>query len=581
MSQFKNSEIMVEFASIIQDQDGFRKCAWTSRDLTKALALEGIIAGGIAGAGAAGVGSAGATGVAGALTALVPVGGGAAAAGGGAAAGGIGAAIASNPIGWIIGAVLLVGGTAAAIYFAVSKTDDNLKDLISRIEALDYEDTPVKNRVQSWIDGLTEKLDVFQLPEAGAQNEEEKIQQLAMLSSEMEATIRYLEDEIWAQWPETKKYLEDWQTFPFNDPKDFEESFKKTHATLKAATDNIKKQSRKAMGSFLNPTKLMKEIGDLEAQITKAWAPPQYDPAELDAIKKGKNWVESKTGLKEYGDVAPKLVELRDDLKTKILPEAMKRRGKRSSIEHPISKRAVSLPDTPSQPVATPEAKPGRPISKRPHIPRNDVVENLQGHLNHLKVALQVPFESLKQDGRYGPKTADALVKTLDVVGKMNPDLLKWLQWQGIPVSRVTEIQLMNSNPAYITQITRVIGQMVDAIRTGGPETIKDFTFGQQAPGTPGQPGTPTQPPAAPVDMKTDIGRKQNPSREEMLAYFKGLHGTIGGDRVNLYDYAQQNLGMSDNDIFNMLYSKYPGWAPKAWSVPNIIDAMGKRYSIF
>jgi len=170
MSQFENSEVMINYALLMQDKMGMRKYAWTSRDLTKALALEGTIATGIGTAGALGVGSGGATGLTGAVTALVPIGtagagaagagaAGAGAAGAGAAgAGGLGAAIVSNPVGWIVGAVLLVGGVAAAIYFATEKTDDNLRDLISRIEALDYEDTPVHTRVQSWIDTLNEKL---------------------------------------------------------------------------------------------------------------------------------------------------------------------------------------------------------------------------------------------------------------------------------------------------------------------------------------------------------------------------------------------------------------------------------------
>lgn len=562
----KNNAVLVEYAKLIAAndgvQDGIQKYAWTSRDLTKALALEGAISGAVAGGGAIGIGSGGATGLAGALTALVPVGAGA---GAGAGAAGVGTAIVSNPVGWIIGAVLLVAGVGSAIYFAVQKTDDNLKDLIERIEALDYEGTKAETRVQSWIDTLTKKSQAFQLPALGAMNDKEKANQLAQKTMEMEDTIRILK-QIAADWPETSPYLGDWKFFPFDDPADFEYALKKTYAESVKMLNNIKQKSQEAANQVISstqkPTLLVTEINSLDTQISNIWGKPEYDREEQKALEVGRRILKKEVNMVEYSNYLPKLVDIRDQLRT--LLQVAKRKTKKAGADEDIQKLAVKLPDKPG---VKPSTKPSKQLSKRRYITRSDVVESLQNYLNHLNVALNVPSEMLKEDGRYGSKTADALIKTLGVVGKMLPNFFKKLQWQGIPVSRLGDVSFVNNNPGFINYITKEISKVSDAIRSGGPEALKE-----------------QQQQTKPISMRTPTTcnwNKQNPTSEEMLACFQQLYGNIGGERVNLYDYAKQNMGMSDDQIFKMLHNKYPGWAPKAWSVPNIIDAIGKKYSIF
>jgi hypothetical protein len=552
MPQYK-SEVMVNYATIMQDQDSMRKDAFgdaTGRYLTKSLGVEALVV---------------------AVPASI-----AAAKGGGAMAT-IGAGLGSSAvpgIGWIIGGALLAVGVIWAINDAMNQTDDNIDDLIGRLEALDYEGTNAEATVESWIAILQGKQKFFQTAStAGAENEEEAILVRAQSQIELGKTMKIL-NTMKKEYPTlVAPYLEDWKFFPFNDPADFTETLDNVIADGKQRLKNIQRQGyaagKKLIESTKKPDALMTEINDLDSQITAAWAKPEYTPEETKALEIGSRIAKRKVNAEEYADALPVLSSIRDQLK-RLLPQA-ERRSKKAELESsPISKRAVKLPDKPSAPGVTP-----RPISKRPRIPRNDVVEDLQRYLNHLNVSLQVPSEYLKEDARYGPKTADALAKTLNVVGQMNTNFLRWLQNQGVPVARIREIQFMNNNPRFITIITREIGKMVEAIRAGEPTDVKDVTFGKQRPTKPS-----ARPSAAPVDTLDDIGRKQNPSDPEILAYFQGLHGTIGGGRVNLYDYAQQNLGMSDSDILRLIHGKFPGWAPKAWSVPIIIDAMGQKYSV-
>lgn len=551
MSEY-NSEIMVNYAKI-EKEFGLHKHAWTSRDLTKALALEGVISGGIAGAGAVGIGSGGATGLAGALTALVPIGG-----AGAAGAGGVGAAIVSNPIGWIVGAVLLAGGVAAAIYYATKSTDDNLRDLITRIEALDYEGTDAEIRVQSWIDELKKKIQAMQLPALGAMNDKGKAAQLAQKVMEMEDVVRVL-SEIASKWPETKQYLKDWQFFPFDDPADFEEALRKTYSASVNALNRVKQQSQAAARQVINSTKnpdlLMTEILSLDSQITNVWGKPEYTEEEKKTLEVGKRIMKRQVNINEYSSNIPKLVIIRDQLK-RLLPRA-KRMARASKESHVISKRAVSLPEKPG-------VSPAQTGTRRtPRLQKSDTVETMQRQINDLATALDLPMAArLKEDGIYGPKTARAAA---DLIGKltMSKDpqvagIYNYLKRWGIVGKTIINTELMRSTPRYLNVLTNAINSIYQ-LHTG--QTQRPI-------------GVRDQPQKVP-----DAWSKQAPNKQEILSELNKTYAVIGGTRTNLYDYARSSLGLNDDQIYRLIRAEFGNMAPENWSIPNLVEALGSRHS--
>jgi hypothetical protein len=567
-----NSEVLINYANAMEEKYGIDKYAWTSRDLTKALALEGIVAGSIAGVGAAGVGTGGATGLTGALTALVPVGG-----AGVAGAGGLGAAIVSNPIGWIVGAVLLVGGVAAAIYYGTKMADDNIRDLITRIEALDYEGTIVETRVQSWIDTLNGKLQVMQLPALGAMSDKEKAMQLAQKVMEIEDLVKIL-NEIASQWSETKKHLGDWQFFPFDDPADFEEAFEKTYKTCNNVLNKIKQQSQSAakqvIESTKNPDLLMTEIKSLDYQITQIWGKPEYTAEEAKTLGVGERMMKRQVNMKEYSDNLPRLVAIRDDLK-RLLPKAKRMSGKVALMESKqISKRAVKLPDKPS----APGIKPRVPSSRRtkPRIQKSDTVANMQRQVNDLATALDIPLDArLKEDGIYGPKTARAVA---DLVGKLAteadpkkaPEQAKiygHLKRWGIVGNTIMNVELMRSTPRYMNVLTNAVDNIYQ-LHTGmrqRPISTRDQQQQQQHQ----QQRTPAP----------DAWSKQYANKQEILQELGKTYAMIGGTRTNLYDYARSALGLNDDQIYRLIKAEFGDMAPENWSIPNLVEALGSRHS--
>lgn len=540
-----------------------KKHSWTGRDLVQALGIDAAFTGGL---GAIGIGSGGASGLTGAVSGLL---------GGTAPAGvGIGAAIAAHPISWIIGGVMASGLLAYTIYSTVKQSDDNLNDLIDRIESLDYEDTLVNDRVQGWIDALKEKVKFMQLPVLGAMNEQEKALQLAQKVVEIQDVKRVL-DSIWADWPETKKYLEDWKIFPYDDPADFEYAFKKTYAAINKSLSDIRKQAQSAakgvINSAKNPDPMIAEIRSLDYQISSIWGKPQYTEDEKKTLEMAGKIVERKVTTQEFSDYLPKLVSIRDQLKN--LLQVAKRKAKLAKEDAIIiSKRAVSLPDKPTaKPSGAVPAK-TKPISKQRRMLKNDVVAMLQSYINHLHIALDIPGETLDEDGIYGPKTARALAQTLISMNKFDPSLLNRLKWQGIPTNKIEDIQFMSSNPGFINYITKEVGRVSQAVRKSGPAALEQ----KQQQGQQQEQSQEQRPKQMP-----DAWNKQFPSKEEVLSELSKTYATIGGSRVNLYDYARTSLGLNDIQIYSLIVAKFGNTAPKNWSIPLLVKSLGRRHSIF
>lgn len=583
MSQFENSEVMVKYAEIMLKHSAPPGKVPTSRPPpdpeitppnkhapegggmmegmgTMVATMVGFEAASMAGRALFGGGAAAAVGGAGAGAA---VGGGAAAAGGGLAA-------AAWPVTAIVGAVAAVGGLAYGIYWWVERTDDNVADLIDRIEDLDYEGTDAEPTIKTWIGQLNSLRQAFAIPMTSA-DPKERFEQLGEKIAAFEkgmAVIKNIEQNYHTY---VKKSLKDWFG-SWGDLGDFETALTKTSTNYAKRLAAMTSEFKKLQTQVSNPVSALEEIRKLEAQITTLWAIPTYNEKEQEVLV----WAQSggtSGSVQEIRQNTAVLLKLKGDLRSKILPQAKRENrratGKRASLNQPLSKRAVELPKAPT--AVTP-----RPTRRR--LPKSDTVHTMQEQINDLSTALDVNIGGrIKEDGIYGQNTANAVAYLVSVFSQVDSEkyparanLAANLKSKGITTQMLANHQLMRSTARHMNRLTNSIAE-VWAYHTGAKQQLSQRE--------PGQPGQPTEPAVYTGPSKCDWNAL-NPTREQMLECFKTLQEDIGGERSYLYDYARENLNMSDTDIMDMLDRLFGRVPASNWSRSRIMKALGNRFTI-
>jgi len=503
-----------------------KKTAWTASDVAGEVAISVVADVGIAGLfGAIGLGSGGAIGVAGAA-----------------------AAIFTGPV----GLVLISAGVVYAVYSATRQADNNVRDLISRIEALDYESTEAKPIVSHWIENLEQYCDIFDIP-IGTTNKAQtakaagnRVEKLMGLQADMKLMSN--------AWPKVKTALKDWGT----DPSDFEYAFRRTYARLSKIIQNVNAESKKAAVALLkkNPQTidpLMTEILSLTTQITSTWAAPEFTTEERATIGIGRKMLmKQDVDMKQIQATIPKLNILRNDLKA-LLQEAKKRRRKRAKTENELKKQAVGLPDIPTVDVSAPTTPTTPRVTKRRMV-KNLAVEKLQFLLNRFSVAKDIKNEQLIPDGMYGPRTA----KSLSVVMSSSPDVqAKFKRW-GFTPQLALDVRLVSKYPGFITF----------AIKTLSEELTPEAEL------------APKPQPVAPKVTQTGIAcnmSKANPKPEDILACLQTIFIYKGGSLIAAYDY-MRSVGMDDNSMIRTILNLFGGAKPIDWSADTIERALGTRY---
>ena len=242
------------------------KEAATWRDYAKAV-LPDIL---MAGAGTAGVGVGGAAGATGAATAL-------------GLGGLVGGAIST---GGVLLAIFAVSGTAWAIYDAATRADNNIKDLIKRMDALDYEGTNVEKVVSGWLEELALLQKSLEEP-VSSSSQSQRAFQLAKKVEAMSAGLEIL-TAINEQWPMVKKNVKDWQLGIFNDPADFEQALKNTYTTfsnglLKARSQAAQSASQiKEAGKYVTSAQ---KVLSLDMKLSRDYQRPKYTDEQKQLLK--------------------------------------------------------------------------------------------------------------------------------------------------------------------------------------------------------------------------------------------------------------------------------------------------------
>ena len=486
---------------------------------------------------------------------------------------GIGALV-TGPPGWIAGAISALAAVGSVVWVILSNADDNLKDLIGRIEALDYEDTQAEQEVLSWIETLRQ-YDAKIGASVSSTDPKERTMALGRKLSDLKKLIEYLKF-IQQSYPVTiEPYLKDWGT----DKKDFTNTLATTIVAYNKQIQQIDNLAQRYTQEVIkkNPklyTKTAEQILNLTKEITDTWAAPIFTPEEKELIHLAKKIVAGYANLQEITDKQVDLAKLQIDL-TKLLQQAKAKAAKRTAGLN-ISKRAVELSETPTAPIQKPEQMKGqKPVKKRPGIRPMPVVEQLQRYLNHIKTAAQLEFAPyLKLDGRYGSNTANSLFQAL----KKYPNIAVALRNNGVPLNKLSDYGFMNNQQGglpFMGIITKAMANIANTLATGkipGEEKSTQET-----------PPVPPPPPPAPGSTITSPGKcnlnKPNPTPEDVVNCLQNTYGYLGNPRVNLYDFMRAR-GFDHKDMAMLIMRMYGGSAPSIWNPSAIIQAMGKRYGI-
>ena len=582
MSQFENSEIMIKYADLMTKQSAppALKPGAPKKVLTpEPIPMSGTGGGGASSSAAGTSAWGGAAEMAGTVVAFELASKAAGALFGGSAlataAGGVTLATAAP---WVAGALVL-SGSAYAVYQWIEQTDNNVADLISRIEDLDVP-PDAQPTVATWVETLNNLRQTFAIPMSSG-DPKERLEVLGNKIIAFEGGLMSIKDISRTYNTHVKPVLKDWFG-EMGDKGDFERALSKTLANYNKRVNAMISEFKQLNTDISDPRATLKEIRELDANITSIFAAPVYDNQERLAIA----WAEEggRTGstqlIRKY---TAAILRLKSDLKNKILPAA-KKRSKKASATPALSKRAVTLPEAPT---AAPGKAPKPTTTKKRRLPKSDTVQTMQEQVNDLSTALNVSIGArLVEDGIYGPATAAALVALVNEFSKMDTkkfpaqaNLALNLKSKGISLQQINDYKLMVSTPRYVNRVTNGIGEVWN-YHMASPAQKQQLSQRDVAPGA-----TPAAAPGQDINQvytgpaKCDWGAI-NPSREQKLQCFKTLEETIGGQRVYLYDYARENLSMTDNDIMNMLDRLFGNASPKRWSRGRILDALGYKYGV-
>jgi hypothetical protein len=537
----EKDEILVKFANNLK-QSELQKVAWDWADIGNALGLDALLGAGIGAGSAAAAGTGIGAGILGGL--------------------GIGTGI--------VPAVLAAAGVAYTVYSVMQHADDNVEDLISRLDALDPNDK-AKNVVDTWIKELEQFKNVFQI-QVKSQDPTQRASQIKEQIQNISSLLAYLKG-MWEQWgSEIKPNLTDWGF----DAKQAETALTKTIQATETGLAQIK-QSAQQEGS-----KLIKEMGkqtgqdyqagakqviDLHNQIVQiSGVAPEYEKYEVPAFNLAQNILAGKAEIQDINQYGSMMMRLISGLQALLKQEQRKQGGnkKKSFQKLNISKRAVHMPGaTPAgggekqKSVVSPEAQKSQSI-------KDPVVVALQKALNYLNINLKTGISRIAEDGDYGTNTSVALHSLLEKYPAIENYMTRSI---GINKDDVKNTNLMKQDKEYLTGLAGLLSAVVNKMK---PQ--EQDNQGKK------QPNTQTQ-----YDQKTQCREdKEDPSPEEILACLRNrmLRDPQTEQNYNAYEYLKQK-GMRDNDIVALMVRLFRGAKSEDWSMPLLLKYVsGPRFDV-
>lgn len=528
----EKDEILIKYATQLKKAE-FQKTAWDWVDVGNALGLDTLLGAGIGAGSAAAAGTGIGAGILGGL--------------------GIGTGV--------IPAVLAAAGVAYTVYQVMQHADDNVEDLISRLDALDPNDR-ARGVVDEWMKELEQFKNIFQI-QVKSQDPVQRANQIKEQIKNINALLAYLKG-IWEQWgPEVKPNLTDWGF----DAKQAENALSKTIQATEAGLAQIR-QSAQQEGTKLvqqlgkqtgfNYTSLAKQVVDLHNQITQLDGnPPEYEEYEKPAFQLAQNILAGKAELQDINQYGSLMKNLARDLQ-KVLVQAQ-RKHKKSFLKPSISKRAVHLSGQPN----TQQVKQQQPKEKKevPAVAKDPVVSTLQKSLNYLNTNLKTNIPRIAEDGNYSTNTSNTLYALLEKYPVIENYMSRSV---GINKEDVKDTNLMKQDKEYLTGISGLLSAVVNKMKPQGQTEQKPNYEAQYT----GQ-----------AQCRED---KEDPSPEEILACLRNrmVRDPQTEQYYNAYEYLKQK-GMRDNDIVALMVRLFRGAKSEDWSMPLLLKYVsGPRFDI-
>lgn len=575
MSQFENSEVMLGYAKIMEGS--LVKQAWSWRDIATELGIEAAVTGVVAGAGALGIGTGGATGLAGAGAALT--------------------------IGGLPVVAVIAGGVALTmgIWYLTRQMDDNIPDLIDRLEDLD----PNENYaavVQGWI----AKLNYFRPLLAAAPTTTDPMER-ANLNMRRKAAVDELVaymDQMWIDWATVKNNLDD-MVF---DAGQAEDALEQTLTAIKTIQTNLKATMAQAAekdkaeilsklkeSSGTDYTQIATAIIALYAQTIKLTGKePRFDTSdEKSAWAFAQNIAGPKEKRKRVsaqdaqiaGPLMQQLKLLMEQGVKELQAKTPAPEAKAASTKPLLSKRAYSISTDEGYQAVIPEGGTAAKTRGRGKGRRkgkgSPVVRGLQIVVNKINKVLHGGAGIIDEDGIYGKYTGDALSGVLSSDWRIANVVAKHAK---VNKHTVKDIELMRRRPELIKAVYRVLSPIAQNMVVDPGQGIAGKTdprqYGRQI----------SQRDQGPREMPGPSGGRCNPGKENprsgdildcLKSYFK-IEDPETRQKLYAYDWvkgmvdAEGRRLISDDKMINVIRDQFPTdrFTASDWSKPQFVTAI-------
>lgn len=334
-----------------------------------------------------------------------------------------------------LGIVLFLGGLGLGVYRASKKTDETVAELINKLEALDYEDTPVQKEVEKWIKLLQQYRGYFQFDSGMGKDQSEmrhnmvKIKKLTELTGYLETMNRV--------WPKVAPQLDDWKIGKWGDIGEAEVTLKQCLVYTKKFLGELKSEAQVALKRGFEklraarekktgrPVKsysiLAQEILNLHSKLAGIYGKaPSYDGVEDRAFRLANIIINDPRKAFAVLKANPSWVRYLSKLRD-LLQKAITQTKAAFNSTNNISKRAaLILPngikmnmDTGSKGIPGVDKKKAPRRKKSPVAKLKSIIQAIQKNANHVRAVFLPGLPQIAEDGAYGPETGALIAKLM------------------------------------------------------------------------------------------------------------------------------------------------------------------------
>jgi hypothetical protein len=367
-------------------------------------------------------------------------------------------------LGGPIGVALGVAALGYGIYELTKLTDDNLDDLISRLEAIDEKaaNGPIADaisKLQTYKPYLSASKVTPDPSQRAAQNKEklDKISELLVYLKAMQA-----------QWSEISSGFTDWGF----DPSQAKTALDKTTAVIQTQMAQMTQKvaaEAKALFAKLEEetgkslTTTAQSISALYKQMVQSYGSVTFDTPEeqagFDFASKILQGQATQEDAAKYSENMFGLYRLMQKTSAGLSKQPAGKKAPAGAVDRQISKRALTVGGKKfieQEPGTAGQAK-RRQISNK-----NPDVETIQRGINAVAAVYAKNLERVAQDGIYGPKTSNAILQLMKVLPGLREQLATYAS---ATEQYIVDFSKLKSDNETLSGIANVFSNLVAQIR--------------------------------------------------------------------------------------------------------------------